>query len=364
MTADIEARLALVSLPKLGPARARWLLAAAAAPAVVAELRRGRLPADLGPAPVGVGPQLIEKWTASLRRLDIHAEMAKHREQGIGLLSPMDGSWPFTDDPDPPVLLFYRGDLDHLESPVAVAVVGTRRCTTVGRTVAYEIGSGAATAGVAVVSGLALGIDGAAHRGALDVEGVAIGVVGSGLDVVYPGGNRTLWDQVANTGLLISEAPAGAQPERWRFPARNRLIAALAHALVIVESHSRGGALLTVDEAIERGRPVLSVPGSVLSPASDGTNALLVDGATPVRHAMDVLDNLGVVAGPATRSDESSEGLSALGVVIMAETATGPVHVDRLVLASGRETVDVLSEIRSLMAAGRVILDGSTVSRP
>ena len=164
-----------------------------------------------------------------------------------------------------------------------------------------------ARAGVRVLSGLALGIDAAAHKGALDAGGAVVGVVGTGLDVVYPKRNRSLWAEVASLGLLVSEYPAGTQPERWRFPARNRLIAALSSGVVIVESHQRGGSLLTADEAVDRGKAVFSVPGSVVSPAADGTNGLIVDGASPVRHADDVLDALGLelqqVAGPVGAAD-------------------------------------------------------------
>ncbi len=364
MTPDLRARLSLLSLPQVGPARARWLLGDAEASAVVDGLWRGRLPVDLGPPPPGVDRNMVERWSTALRRLDVDGLIEHHRSLDIALLSPLESSWPFTEDPDPPVLLFYRGDLQLLDVPFALAVVGTRRCTSVGRTVAYEMGRGLAVSGVAVVSGLALGIDGAAHRGALDQRGPVIGVVGSGLDVVYPGANRGLWDDVALRGLLISEAPAGARPERWRFPARNRLIAGLSNGVVIIESHDRGGALLTVDEAVDRGHPVFAVPGSVLSPASDGTNELLVEGAIPVRSAADVVGHLGIPSQPRPAPDADTSGLSALATIIMAETATGPVHLDRLLLQAGADTAEVLAEVQALVAAGRLILDGSTVSRP
>ncbi len=353
-----------MSLPQVGPARARWLLGDAEAPGVVDALWRGRLPVDLGPPPPGVDWTMVERWSTALRRLDVDDIIERHRSLQISMLSPLDPDWPLAEDPDPPVLLFHRGDLQLLHLPVALAVVGTRRCTSVGRTVAYEMGHGLAVSGVAVVSGLALGIDGAAHRGALDHRGPVIGVVGTGLDVVYPGANRGLWDDVADRGLLLSEAPAGARPERWRFPARNRLIAGLSEGLVIVESHDRGGALLTVDEAVDRGRPVFAIPGSVLSPASDGTNELLVEGAIPVRNAVDVLGHLGLASLQATEHKVEPPALSDLATMIMAETATGPVHLDRLLLASGSKAAEVLAEAQALVAAGLLALDGSTVSRP
>jgi DNA processing protein len=399
MNPDHHARLQLLALTGMGPVRAAWLLRGGDAFAAVDALRAGRLPDELGPPPPGVSSRTVAKWRTELRGVDLSTILAAHDEFGIEIVAPSDERWPFAGDPEPPALLFALGELDLLGEVPAVAVVGTRRCTALGRTVAYRMGSDIARAGGVVVSGLALGVDGAAHRGALDHDGGVIGVVGSGLDVVYPRANRPLWDDVAERGLLLSESPAGTRPDRWRFPARNRLIAALGEAVVVVESHRRGGALSTVDEAIDRDRPVMAVPGSVLSAASDGTNALLVDGAIPVRDAADVLDYLGYrtapapgratdgAAGPDLRlieggigpadpdptvagADGDAEGEPGGGgdrgleAQILAEVATGPVHVDRLVLATGRSVAEVMAAVQRLQAAGRVEIDGSTVSLP
>lgn len=382
MTPDVIARFVIAQLKSMSPSRANWLLSsgegtdpAEAAASAVAQLRKGQLPVGRR-APIGVDRDLVEKWRLGLQKINVEERLAEHAELGIELLSPLDPRWPLAEDPDPPILLFYAGDLGLLEHPVAVAVVGTRRCTTVGRTVAYDFGRDLADADVAVVSGLALGVDGAAHRGALDADGPVIGVVGSGIDVVYPGGNRALWHRVIEHGLLLSEAPAKARPKRWRFPARNRLIAGLSQGVVVVESHRAGGALLTVDEAVERGRPVYAVPGSVLSAASDGTNALLVEGATPVCAAADVLYDLGIQGFvpevAATDADLADLPVDRVGKehdrdlisLIMREVAAGPIHVDRLVLASTSRPIEVLAAVQALAASGRLNLDGSTVSLP
>ncbi len=372
---EVLARLCLIDHLRLSPAQARWLAQGRSAVEVIETLRQGRLPDDVGPPPAGVTTQKLADWTARLRNADLEALVARHHARSIGLLIPGDPRWPFDDDPEPPLLVFFQGDLDLLKIQPGLAVVGTRRCTSVGRTVAYEFGAGTGQAGVVVVSGLALGVDGAAHRGALDSGGPVIGVVGSGLDVVYPGANRGLWNDVIERGLLLSEAPAEAAPARWRFPARNRLIAGLSSAVVVVESHRTGGALLTVDEAVDRGLPVMAVPGSVLSPASDGTNELLVDGAIPVRNAADALGHLGVDFGAAPveselplsttqPSGDSGHALGPLAAAIMAEITTGPVHLDRLIGLTGRPANEVLAEVQSLASAGRLILDGSTVALP
>jgi DNA processing protein len=197
-------------------------------------------------------------------------------------------------DHQAPEVLFTRGSIDALEpGRFRVAIVGTRRSTGYGRGVARRLGRELSEAGVHVVSGLALGIDGAAHDGALAGGGAApIGVVGSGLDVVYPRRHAGLWERVGQAGALLSEAPVGCRPEPWRFPARNRIIAALADVLVVVESHERGGSMHTVRAAEERGVPILAVPGAVFSEASKGTNQLLSQGCHPACDVQDVLTAL------------------------------------------------------------------------
>ena len=192
-------------------------------------------------------------------------------------------------DHQAPAVVFRVGSLAALEGRL-VGIVGTRRATGYGRDVARQLGRELAEAGVGVVSGLALGIDGAAHEGAVATRGAPpVGVVGSGLDVVYPSRHARLWRAVAETGVLLTEAPVGARPEPWRFPARNRLIAALADVLVVVESHAAGGSLHTVRAAAERGVTVMAVPGPVRSPASEGSNRLLSEGCPPACDTDDVL---------------------------------------------------------------------------
>ncbi len=222
------------------------------------------------------------------------ADTEVHRAAGVAVHRVGDAGYPpvLAADHQAPAVLFSRGDLEALTRPL-VAVVGTRSATHYGEEVASELGRELALAGVVVVSGLALGIDGAAHHGALAARSAPpAGVVASGLDVVYPRRHAWLWDQVATRGVLASEAPPGTPAAPWRFPHRNRIIAALAQVVVVVECHRHGGALHTVEAAIERGTPVMAVPGSVRSPASVGTNALLSEGCQPVRDVDDVLTAL------------------------------------------------------------------------
>lgn len=211
-------------------------------------------------------------------------------------LSPNGDDWPscLENDPDPPRQLNVDGCLAHIEGPT-VAIVGTRRCTAYGRAIAAEFAAALSKAGISVVSGLARGIDTQAHRSALDAGGaMPIAVVGSGLDVVYPAQNAALWREVAHGGAVVSEYHDARPAAPWQFPQRNRIIAAFADVVLVVESHERGGALSTVNEALRRGRTVMAVPGSVRSPASRGTNRLIADGAEPALEVGDIIVALGL----------------------------------------------------------------------
>jgi DNA processing protein len=215
-------------------------------------------------------------------------------------------------DPFPPAALFVRGDVGALAAR-RVGVIGTRNATLTGRQTAAGLGLDLAAAGVAVVSGLARGIDGAAHGGALAAGGnaaggnVAVGrpvaIVGNGPngpDRPYPKRHAELWEAVAERGVLMSEWPPGTPPDGFRFPMRNRILAALCEVLVVVESRERGGSLLTVREALDRSIDVMAVPGSPRNRAASGTNALLRDGAAAVTSADDVLALLGLDTRRAT----------------------------------------------------------------
>lgn len=265
----------------------------------------------------------------------------------------------FAQDPEPPAVLFHRGALLTLGLP-RVSIVGTRNATSQGREMAKLLGRQLSDSGVAVVSGLALGIDAAAHHGAIaSGRSGPIGVVGSGLDVVYPRQNARLWSEVAELGVLLSESAPGRGPTPQTFPERNRIIAQLGTVLVVVESHAKGGSLITVDRAIERSRRVLAVPGSPLSLASAGSNALLrgshVDrAAVPCLGAEDVLALLDLdrVTAPTyvdPRPQPSAEGCGLLALLGWESWPLG-----RLVPRSGLGVADVTLALAELEAEGWV----------
>jgi len=246
-------------------------------------------------------PKVAAALPALARAVDVDELWTRYRGLGIGLLGTESAAYPpaLQGDPEAPAVLFTKGEPSSV-SDLRVGIVGTRQCTRYGVDLARDLGAMCATAGVSVVSGLAAGIDAAAHHGAIAAGGGApVGVAGTALDSPYPRENRGLWEQVADAGLLCGETPIDAPADRWRFPARNRIIAALSHVVVVVESHEKGGSLYTAVQAMERGRTVFAVPGPIHSPASVGCNRLLADGCLPLCDLSDVLVALGLAASVA-----------------------------------------------------------------
>jgi DNA protecting protein DprA len=322
---------ALSGLQGMTPVRLAKLLAAHDPVAAWGLVLSGRHPAD---------PQ--RRFVGPARKTDVAGVGERYAEAGVKVLLPGSSGYPtaLVADPGAPAVLFALGDPGLLEGRVRVAIVGTRSATHYGRQVASELAGELAENGVVVVSGLARGIDGAAHAGVLrgtdEHAPPPVAVVGTGLDVVYPSSNRGLWETIADRGCIFSESSLGTQPHPGVFPARNRIIAALSHVVVVVESHHGGGSLYTAEAAARRSIPVCAVPGSVRSRASDGTNALLVDGCTPVRDATDVLvavslarvgphsaasavDDLDPAADP---DDPGAAGLTRPGVPVAVPGAT------------------------------------------
>jgi DNA processing protein len=237
--------------------------------------------------------------------------MIEHR-----LIGPDDASYPIgARDLEVPPSLYVIGETS---AGPAIAVVGTRRSTRYGMALAEAFGRGLAIEGWITVSGLARGIDAAAHRGCLAAGGEAVAILGSGVDVVYPAENRNLYEGIiAGHGAVMSEYPPGTPPDRWRFPARNRLIAAIASAVVVVEAGETGGALITARLAAEIGRPVFAVPGDVDRPASMGCNRLIRDGAFPVLGVDDLMIELGLILGVAPRrTPPPHSGIPTSGVAV------------------------------------------------
>jgi DNA processing protein len=251
---------------------------------------------------------------------------------------------------DPPVGLFLHGDEDValLDRPT-VAVVGARSCSPYGASVARTLGRELAAAGLVVVSGLARGIDGEAHRGVVEAGGSTVAVLGCGIDRVYPAAHAELARRIRECGLIVSEYAPGVEPAPWRFPARNRIIAGLAAATVIVEARERSGALITADLALEEGREVFAVPGEITSALSAGTNALLRVGATALTSVADVLEAFGITAAvPVTAA------IGALAERTLARLRDGPAAADELSRALSLSSGELASALAELELAGLV----------
>lgn len=324
-------------------------------------LRRSWLLADLGPYVERIATGEVGSRSPELLRLSneelvevaapkvsgqLLARIAGLPEERLNEELSMAGCWAcchhgdvypesLRDAADAPWALIGRGSpklLDGLEPFEAVTIVGARRATSYGREVARELGRELAAAGMVVVSGLAFGIDGCAHRGALDA-GRTIAVLGCGPDVAYPASHRSLWRRIGEIGLVISELPPGATPWRWTFPARNRIMAALAGMTVVVEAAKRSGSLITTDLAADLGRDLGAVPGPVTSRASAGPNALLASGAHVIRDAQDVLD---AMLGPGCRPiSHSAPDLDPELQAVLATVEAGESTCDAVATETG-----------------------------
>ncbi len=248
---------------------------------------------------------------------------------------------------DPPPGLFVRGSTPvSLLERASVAIVGARACSHYGASVAASLARDLAEAGVLVVSGLARGIDSAAHRGALQA-GTTVAVLGCGIDRDYPRTHASLAAEIARDGLIVSEYPPGVEPAPWRFPARNRIVAGLTLATVVVEARERSGALITADLALDEGREVLAVPGEITSQLSRGTNHLLRLGAVPVTCAGDVLRVLGVDPLPA-RTPPALEPRLELVRTVVADAAVTADEVAQATGQSARVVAAALAELELL----------------
>ena len=246
---------------------------------------------------------------------------------------------------DPPPKLHVRGNGDvALLARPAVAIVGARACSPYGAQVARLLGRELGSAGVVVVSGLARGVDGEAHKGALETDGHTVAVLGCGIDRDYPAVHAGLALRIAERSLVVSEYEPGIEPAPWRFPARNRIIAGLCAATIVVEARERSGALITADFALEEGREVYAVPGEITSALSAGTNGLLRLGATPLTAAADVLETLGIVVPAPARP--------VVGEIAASLLERLPASVDELVRAGALTAGEVAAALAELQIAG------------
>jgi len=370
---------ALVGLDGLGPATLRHLLRSGSPEEVWSRVVSGSIPAAVVAAMPGPTRAASAGWADAARGGDPTRRWRDWRRAGIGVVSLGQPGYPacLVDDPDPPVVLFHRGDPDVLAER-RVAIVGTRKATGYGRRVANELGRGLAASGVCVVSGLALGIDAAAHRGAVAAHGGGSGagavgpaaVVGGGVDAPGPVTNADVARDVVEHGVVLSEVAPRTAPAPWRFPVRNRILAGLAEVVVVVESAETGGSMSTVEEAERRGRTVLAVPGPVDSPASSGTNRLIADGAGMCSGVDDVLLALGwttkgdvVRQGGPGRTGESRRAPDGDAAAVIDLLGFSPIPIETLARESGLDLGRLSVALGELESLGWAERSGPFVER-
>lgn len=254
--------------------------------------------------------------------------------------------------PDSPLGLYYRGRLPENDKP-AVGIVGARRCSSYGRTMAERFGGSLGAQGIRIISGMALGVDGYAQQAALKEGGLSFGILGCGVDICYPPAHQTLYRDLGEKGGIISELPPGTPPLPHHFPLRNRLIAAFSDLLLVLEAREKSGSLITVDQALEQGKDVLALPGRVGDALSAGCNQLIRQGAGLLSCCGDVYELLGLREGP-QKSPGPRTALTALTAeqqALYRQMGTGPRHVEELMLACDLELGPlslILLELESL----------------
>jgi len=307
-------------------------------------------------------PEDERRDAAQLARSRADAALAAARAAGIEPLPWNDPRFPalLSCIPDPPPVLWVRGDIEALTRPT-VAIVGSRAATPYALDVAYRLGQELSVLGVVVASGLARGVDSAAHRGCLAGAAPTVAVLGSGLDRIYPSEHQTLAREISDKGLLVSELGPGAAPLQEHFPLRNRIISGISLAVVVVEASEKSGSLITARCALEQGRDVLAVPGSVLSGRNRGSHSLLKDGAKVVESAVDILEGLG---WPMPDSPRAFPSKLLISDNLLARMEIGEVYrLDELMELTGVTGTKLLTRLMELELAGLVTQSGSGFSR-
>lgn len=309
----------------IGPARLDRLIERSGSIAAAWHASAGEL------AALGLDAKLITALLETRRLLDLDAELARAQRGGITLIDRENPAYPaaLRHIPLPPPLLYVRGALTDVDA-WSVAIVGTRQPTTYGREATRRITAELTAAGITIVSGLALGIDTVAHTAALDAGGRTLAVLPCGADMVYPERSIALAERIAAHGALISEFPLGTRPTPQLFPVRNRLISGLARGVLVVEAGAKSDALITVDYALEQGRDVFAVPGSIFSPRSEGVNRLIRDGAGLVTCAGDILEALNLSIAASQQEVRTALPDDPTEAAILTLVGYEPLHIDEL----------------------------------
>jgi DNA processing protein len=348
--ARVEAWASLQLIPGLSPRALVALLKAFGGPAEVLAASRAALKSS-------VGAELASAIAQGAAPDELSRSLAWLAEPGHALLAWDDAAYPsaLLTIGDPPPVLLYAGKLDLLNRP-ALAIVGSRNATPQGRENAEAFAAALSAADLTIVSGLAQGIDAAAHRGGLAGAGNSVAVVGTGIDRIYPAGNKALAHRLAEQGGLLSQFTLGTPPLPGNFPRRNRIISGLVRGVLVVEATPNSGSLITARFAAEQGREVFAIPGSIHSPFSKGCHRLIKEGAKLVETAQDVLEELGLAPAGASARTLKGSGPEAGGDAarILAALGHDPVDVDLLVERTGLDASAIAVALVELELAGQV----------
>jgi len=305
----------------------------------------------------GLDSRTVESFLQARRSIDLDHLSRQIDDLGASVLTLDDPDYPalLRELPDAPPVLYIKGTISDVDR-WAVALVGTRRATAYGREMTRRLVEGLVSAGVTIVSGLALGIDAAAHKAALDAGGRTLAVLGCGIDLVYPPEHRQLAAAITQSGALITEFPPGTPPDARHFPQRNRVISGLSLGVVVVEAPEQSGSVLTADSAAEQGREVFAVPGNVTARTSLGSNRLIQTGAKLVMGPEDIMDELNLSRSAVETRVQVRQIVpeNAIERTLMAHLSTEPQAIDDLCQATGLAIVDVSSALALMELKGMV----------
>jgi DNA processing protein len=366
MRADLADWIALNMIRGIGPRTANQLIDRFGTPVQVFAASR------LSLEKAGIKPETIQELHDSEILEKANAEIERLEQLGAIVITLEDDDYPplLREIYDPPIALYVRGDLKRACARPCLAVVGSRRCSTYGVNAAQSLARDLAQNGLTIVSGLARGIDAAAHRGALEAGGLTIAVVGTGLEMTYPKEHKKLEDEIAASGVVISEFPLGTPPLPQNFPYRNRVLSGLCFGVLIVEAAEHSGSLITARMANEQGREVFAVPGNITSQTSFGTNFLIKDGAKLVQHWRDVVEELprnvkeNILGVDRPKRDSAQSNVQPMFETVALSdderklldllTADAPSHIDQLLISSGMNSSDLMTALLGLEMKDRI----------
>ena len=349
---ELLAYLRMHLVPGIGPRHSQLLLDYFGSPQAVLSASTAQLQqVD------GIGPKIANSIAAVKLGRDAEQELEEVQRHGVRLLRRGTAEYPSAIEriSDAPLLLYCKGDI-RPQDELAIAIVGSRRCTMYGKQQAEKIAAALAQAGVTIVSGLARGVDAAAHQGAVAVGGRTIAVMGTGLAEIYPPEHVELAEQVTAHGAMLSEFKMSQRPSAGLFPQRNRIISALSLAVLVVEASRSSGALHTARHAMEQGKEVLAIPGRIDSLASEGCHDLIRDGATLIRHVDDIMAAIGPLTKPVVVANETGETVHSLRELSLNDVeryvlnliTAEPTHQDQIISSSSLEPPRVLATLTVL----------------